>query len=697
MRSKIFSSDYMRASSKGQLWIPVFLSLGFLMAFPVLELLMMGNWFGMNYEHGQVEMLYENMWRDGFMAVGFLVILLAGLINGINSFWYLYSSKKVDFYHSLPITRKKLFWYKTCMGILYYLVPYVIFMFMALCIGAMRGFYSLKLMGMAVSMLAAHFGLYLMIYFSTVLVISVTGNILMGFLVLFGVYVYGPLLGILFRLYTESFFTTGYYYDYGIYRFLIRYCSPVALGKSFLDAYQGNGSWILLVILPVAAVLLGALAYRAYVKRKAESTGRPIVYRWLAVIIKFLVAVPFGLGVGLIFYLIPEGIVSVRIPWWIFGLVLGTILSHGVMEILYRMDFRGFFAAKLQLVAAGAIVAAVALGYQFDFLHFDTYMPKREQLVSLNINMGEIGQTESTPYLAEENGKYYSVQWTDPKAAVTSEKGNFDEGIYEALSEVAKDQGKKRREAKETLYSFPVKYTLSSGRTVYRSYQVTKDEIKKLLTVCYAEGSALEQKYAFLNLDAEYLSWVSGMFQDGNSYSLFQNDLSKYKELLEALRQDISEASAEDFLEMPCARLNFQYENVPGPEKKALPGLDPSNYYYADIFVYPAFGRTMELLKETGYPLSMEDIPIVSVNVNYYSEDRDVYAVEYSDEKEINEIKKVLIPSNLIPSWEDVDYSVEISYIMEREDSMGYGYIRNRDIPKFMEEDRKAYEDSGKA
>ena len=193
------------------------------------------------------------------------------------------------------------------------------------------------------------------------------------------------------------------------------------------------------------------------------------------------------------------------------------------------------------------------------------------------------------------------------------------------------------------------------------------------------------------------MSWVSGMFQDGNSYSLFQNDLSKYKELLEALRQDISEASAEDFLEMPCARLNFQYENVPGPEKKALPGLDPSNYYYADIFVYPAFGRTMELLKETGYPLSMEDIPIVSVNVNYYSEDRDVYAVEYSDEKEINEIKKVLIPSNLIPSWEDVDYSVEISYIMEREDSMGYGYIRNRDIPKLMEEDRKAYEDSGKA
>ena len=63
MRSKIFSSDYMRASSKGQIWIPAFLSLGFLMAFPVLELLMMGNWFGMNYESAQVEQLYEGLWR----------------------------------------------------------------------------------------------------------------------------------------------------------------------------------------------------------------------------------------------------------------------------------------------------------------------------------------------------------------------------------------------------------------------------------------------------------------------------------------------------------------------------------------------------------------------------------------------------------------------------------------------------------
>ncbi len=689
MRSKIFSSDYMRASSKGQIWIPAFLSLGFLMAFPVLELLMMGNWFGMNYESAQVEQLYEGLWRDGFMVTGFLVILLGGLINGINSFWYLYSSKKVDFYHSLPITRKKLFWHKTGMGILYYLIPYIVFMFMALCIGAMRGFYSLKLMGMAVRMLAAHFGLYLMVYFSTVLVICVTGNILMGFLVLGGVYVYGPMLGILLRLYTESFFTTGYYYDYGIYKFFINYCSPFSLGMSFWDAYQGKGPGIFYIVLPVVIVIFGVLAYRAYEKRKAESTGKPVIYKWLEVILKFLIVVPTGLGVGLIFYMMPEG--SVRVPWWIFGMVLGTVLSHGVMEILYRMDFRGFFASRLQLAAAGAIVAFAAVGYQFDLLHFDTYIPAREQMVSLNLDLDQILVRETVPYLTEEDGKYSSVMWTDPLAAITAEKGSFDEDIYKVLSEIVQTQGKENK--KESNGQLSIKYTLASGRTVYRSYQVTGEEMQKFLIACYKEGSILEKKYSFLDIEEKYLIWVSGSFQDGSSYALFQNDIAKYKELLEALQKDVQDAQPEDLVEMPCVSLNFQYEDVPGPEKDSLPGMKASNWYNADIFVYPSFKRTLAILEETGYPLSMDEVPIASVRADFYSQDREyMHTLEYTEKQEVEQIKKVLIPVNLLPAWADVDYSIDLSYTPEPGVNMVYGYIQKADMPKFMEEDKQTYE-----
>lgn len=39
MKSRIFSSKYIKTISKGQIWIPAFIALGFLLAFP-------GDWYG---------------------------------------------------------------------------------------------------------------------------------------------------------------------------------------------------------------------------------------------------------------------------------------------------------------------------------------------------------------------------------------------------------------------------------------------------------------------------------------------------------------------------------------------------------------------------------------------------------------------------------------------------------------------------
>ena len=46
MKSKIFSSKYLKASMKGNAWIPALLSIGFLLAFPVAMLLVIGEWNG---------------------------------------------------------------------------------------------------------------------------------------------------------------------------------------------------------------------------------------------------------------------------------------------------------------------------------------------------------------------------------------------------------------------------------------------------------------------------------------------------------------------------------------------------------------------------------------------------------------------------------------------------------------------------
>ncbi len=154
MRSRTCSSKYVKTVSKGKGWLPAFLTLGYLLAFPVVSLLMIGNWGGLRYTTYQLEILYDNLWRDGFLLTGgvvvsafpvvsllmignwgglryttyqleilydnlwrdgFLltggvVVSLAAFLNGINGFLYLYSRKQTDFYHSLPVKRSRMFW-----------------------------------------------------------------------------------------------------------------------------------------------------------------------------------------------------------------------------------------------------------------------------------------------------------------------------------------------------------------------------------------------------------------------------------------------------------------------------------------------------------------------------------------------------------------------------------------------------------
>ncbi len=67
MKSKIYSSRYMKVTSKGLVWIPAFVTIGFLLAFPVAELIMLGNWFGMEYTTREINALYANLWQNGFI------------------------------------------------------------------------------------------------------------------------------------------------------------------------------------------------------------------------------------------------------------------------------------------------------------------------------------------------------------------------------------------------------------------------------------------------------------------------------------------------------------------------------------------------------------------------------------------------------------------------------------------------------
>lgn len=347
MRSRIFSSKYLKTISKGQLWMPAFIALGFLLAFPVTGMVKLSSWSDLQYSALQNQILYNNLWKDGFVLSGMIIASIAAFINSVNGFIYLYSGKKTDYYHGLPMKRTEMFLERVFSGLVYYLMPYIVAEFLMICIGAARGFFSLSIMGMAVKMFFLHIIIYLVIYFSIVLVISVTGNMLMGILCLGGMYLYGIVLNLILVAYGQSFWQTFFSaeYQYGRFNALLHMASPGTLILNMVSDYAEGKTGKLLAAVIILGVIFGVLAWTAYKKRPSESAGKSMVYSWISIVVRFMVVVPGGLAVGWIFYSLTTG--KVRILWWIFGMILGTVIIHGLSETIYQMSFQGFFTKKV--------------------------------------------------------------------------------------------------------------------------------------------------------------------------------------------------------------------------------------------------------------------------------------------------------------------------------------------------------------
>ena len=700
MKSKICSSKYVKTVSKGKGWIPAFLTLGFLLAFPVVSLLMIGNWRGSGYTSEQMEFLYENLWKDGFLLTGGFVAVAAAVLNGINGFIYLYSKRQTDFYHSLPVKRSRMFWNRIYTGLVYYLVPYMIMVFLAICIGAARGFFSLKLMGEALALFGIHLIIYLLIYFSVVLILCITGNLLMGIFCMGMLYCYGPGLSLLLGGYRYGFYETYYIEkNYGLIRFLREYISPAGLINQFAEAYQKGEGMRLFMVLLVLTVLLTYLSYVAYLKRPSESAGSPMVYRGAAFIVKIMVVIPCGLGAGYFFYLIP--ISSMKTFWWIFGLILGTVLSHGFMETAYQMDFHCFFKKKIQLLAAGLIVAACAMVYETDLFHYDSYVPPKEKLASVSVDMNMFSNNMGTYIKEVEDGIYQvgmeSADWDLREYSVSGKKeiGDKTYNAFCSIAEKQKERGKKYEKGdhivegtnSDIVFKTGVMYKLKSGKKIYRNYRINAIESQELIQCLYEEENLKDNVLDMLDLGTEYLDEMYFSAADGRGYMIFQEQKEKWAELLEALKKDIEDAGAESFTGIPCCSFQLTY-SLPGVMSVStlVPGEENrKEYAYSTINVLPEYTHTLSVLEETGYPITLDDIKIKKATVQYYGKEKEKTAV-YEKAEELQKLKDAAVPAGGFYSWLECEEDVSVIFQTEQGYEFYVRLLKNK-IPDFVQKD----------
>ena len=108
------------------------------------------------------------------------------------------------------------------------------------------------------------------------------------------------------------------------------------------------------------------------------------------------------------------------------------------------MSFQGFFTKKLQLVIAGALVAVCALIFQKDLLHFDSYIPKQEDIASMNLNMMSFDQDYYENVQKTKDGEYEITDannWAEPAMAFVGKNGIGDQ-TYKALQDIVSSNPK---------------------------------------------------------------------------------------------------------------------------------------------------------------------------------------------------------------------------------------------------------------
>ena len=178
MTSKNSFFKLMKEDLRQQLWCIVLSCIVFLLPLPIYVGMMLSN------DHGVFDITRElagTMGRENFWLI--MVTVFGALICAVSGFGYLFSKKKVDFFHSLPVKRERLFAVRYLNGVLIYLVPYLVMLLINVVIIAVNGKMKTVIWTELLDGLVVHLLGFLVLYTVFILCVTMVGNIVVFFAV----------------------------------------------------------------------------------------------------------------------------------------------------------------------------------------------------------------------------------------------------------------------------------------------------------------------------------------------------------------------------------------------------------------------------------------------------------------------------------------------------------------------------------
>lgn len=574
-----------------------------------------------------------DFFRQELMLSSSIIAILTAVVVGLESFRFLQQKSMVDTYYSLPVGRTQFFCIKYLNGLLIWLIPHLFctvltLVFSGVLLARVGGGGGISRLILEAGKNTVVLGIaFLLVYHMMLLATMLTGNMLntLTLAVILGcgtISAYGLTLGFM-----STFFCTYYAQLGGLDK--ATYTSPLAapiilvgsrIDRDFLVL---DGFLMTLLACLGVTLVLGALAWISYLKRPSERAGRGLDLPWLAWPIRLGGSILGGMG-GWVFMYFLVGNGASSVAWCIFGALLLGIMTFGVLDVIFTMDFKAFFRHKWSMGASMVVMLLICAVFQEDWMGYDRYLPDQSQI-----------REASIACRSYTNDSYSTTQQLLDGVRLTdaAQIHAFLERGIENLQGLTRNSGDVQVEdvyrgddyARDVFY---VRVVLENGKSYYRIYYYYKwDEDVVLPLLCsqeYAEGA--------YRLSEEQIESCISIRLTGSAGS--ENDSAEVggkeviRELAEAYNRDLAE----------------QYQTVILGQGRTVGQMTvrmqrENSIRSINLNIFENMAHTLEALEENGIrifeqPLEAEDVESITFQVDgsryWYKGDFDISPVERS-------------------------------------------------------------------
>lgn len=651
MTSKSFSSKGLLGDSlRRNLWGFVLGGVGFF--FSLLLPILMTMQRALETRAHQLQQypdLVDQDWQSALSTVSSLLgggnpfvkttFIVMAIVCGIAMFAYLHTRQKVDFYHSLPISRTKLFVNNYLTGVIFAVSSYAVMLVIALACAFAMGFGAAVDWSAIGGAVVSHLIVFLLLYALTVLTTVVCGNTVISLLLLAWVMLSPMLVYMLYSGLCNKFYQT--YTMQSVDMKAVFHLAPVVQFFS-LDGFryerveyveQTSALGLLLVYL-VVAVAVTVLSWYLFRIRKSERAGVALAFMPAKLPIKVYMCLVMGVAFGLVFNMIAGDF------WFWVGLVLGTVLFHWIVEMIYAFDFHAIFAKPVHLAAILVVLFAGTLCMKFDVTGYDTWLPDRNSIQAVSIS----GSAEEKLTGADNIDAVYQLA---EMGTQVNQGALYEEGNYRGLT---------------------LRFWLS-GRTAMRYYLLPdNDEVNALCNQVYFSEEYKRVALPLFQVDLDQQNaenrYSLDIYTNESGYGVAStlNDWNGIRQILAALQEETLARTEND---LPVLRLEIYHVDINGVKE-----------WKGDAYVTAEDQETLALIEKLSgvkpMPLSADEVELMELQYRMQDANGDTVwqSVEVTDPADIAALLKNAVNRDAMNLYGTNEASINGFLLDERMDSV---------------------------